>query len=112
MEHFYESIEGWFDYSNIYLQMVESAPNGSTFVEVGSYYGRSAAFMLVEIINSGKDIHLDCIDPMYQETVHTNLSKLAEHYTHKGVPSVEAAVEYEDSSVYFVWLDGNHDMKQ
>ena len=109
MEHFYESIEGWFDYSNIYSQMVETASTGSHFVEIGSYYGRSAAFMLVEIVNSGKNIKLDCVDPMHQETVHTNLSRVEGHYTHKGKPSVEAAADYEDASIDFVWIDGNHD---
>ena len=89
--------------------MVETASTGSHFVEIGSYYGRSAAFMLVEIVNSGKNIKLDCVDPMHQETVHTNLSRVEGHYTHKGKPSVEAAADYEDASIDFVWIDGNHD---
>jgi hypothetical protein len=46
---------------------------------------------------------------MHQETVHTNLSRVEGHYTHKGKPSVEAAADYEDASIDFVWIDGNHD---
>ena len=31
-------------------------------MEVGSFLGKSAVFMAVEIINSGKRIKFDCID--------------------------------------------------
>lgn len=109
MEHFYESIEGWFDYSNIYLQMVELATDHSHFVEIGSYHGRSAAFMLVEIINSGKNIKFDCIDPVHQDVVHSNLARVEGFYTHTSLPSVTASAHYDDNSLDFVWIDGNHD---
>jgi hypothetical protein len=65
MEHFYnENIfgENWFDYSELYKSQVNKAIDGSHFVEVGSWKGRSSAFMAVEIINSGKKIKFDCVD--------------------------------------------------
>ncbi len=63
MNHFYFDIgeEAWFDYWNTYLKAVMEAKGGERFVEVGSWKGRSACFMAVEIINSGKDIKFDCI---------------------------------------------------
>jgi predicted O-methyltransferase YrrM len=66
MEHFYQDIQGYFDgaFLDIYREAVERAPNHqpSTFVEIGSWKGRSAAFMAVEIVNSGKPISLYCVD--------------------------------------------------
>lgn len=63
MEHFYQNIgEDWFTYPNLYKEMVEKSSNGSLFVEVGSWKGRSASFMAVEILNSKKDIKFDCVD--------------------------------------------------
>ena len=30
MNHFYESIPGWFDFENLYHDMIQKFPNGST----------------------------------------------------------------------------------
>ena len=51
MEHFYQSVgeENWFDYQELYSSMVNHFCDGAHFVEVGSWKGRSAAFMGVEI---------------------------------------------------------------
>lgn len=62
MEHFYESIRGYFDFQDVYSNAVNDAPHDAKFVEVGSWRGRSAAYLAVEIINSGKNISLTCVD--------------------------------------------------
>ena len=62
MEHFYKDIYGFCDYVGLYKKAVEIFPSGSHFVEVGSFLGKSAVFMAVEIINSGKRIKFDCVD--------------------------------------------------
>jgi len=108
MEHFYNKIEGWFDYPGIYDDMIAQVSDSAHFVEVGSYMGRSAAYMLVEIINSGKNIKLDCVDVGYQTEFNNNLIQVCGRYTHKQIPSTEAATEYEDHSLDFVWIDGDH----
>ena len=55
MEHFYQRIQGWFDFQNIYSNAVSTAPTeGAHFVEIGSWKGTSAAYMAVEIANSRK----------------------------------------------------------
>jgi hypothetical protein len=64
MKHFYENINGWFSYDYLYTDAVNRAQDGALFVEIGSFKGRSSAFMAVEIINSGKKIKFDCIDEM------------------------------------------------
>lgn len=66
MEHFYQHLEGWFDFQDLYADQVAKAKDGDTFIEVGSYKGKSAAFMAVEIINSGKKIRFICVDKWEQ----------------------------------------------
>lgn len=120
MEHFYQNIHGWFDYSDIYRRMVDEATSGSHFVEVGVHLGRSAAFMAVEIANSGKLIDFDCIDPWdgrneighgYTHSVvdfESNMSMAIGYYNTKQGCSPEAAESYEDDSLDFVWIDALH----
>jgi hypothetical protein len=62
MEHFFHAIPGWFDFANIYTDRVNSASNGAHFVELGAWKGKSAAYMAVEIANSGKKMQFDCVD--------------------------------------------------
>ena len=63
MEHFYQNLgQDWFTYPQLYKGMVEKFNEGSHFVEVGVWKGRSASFMAVEIHNSGKKIKFDCVD--------------------------------------------------
>ena len=59
MEHFYNNIKGWFNFDDLYSEMVAKHPSGSHFVEIGCWRGKSTAFMAVEIINSNKDIKFD-----------------------------------------------------
>ena len=52
----------WFSATEIYRMQVERAAGGAVFVEIGAWKGRSAAFMAVEIINSGKHIEFYTVD--------------------------------------------------
>lgn len=65
MEHIYQEPQfgpPYFRYPGLYRDAVEKFPDGSHFVEVGSFLGKSTAFMSVEIYNSGKKIKFDAID--------------------------------------------------
>lgn len=62
MEHFFETIEGWFDFEDVYRRMAQEAPAQAHFVEVGAFLGKSTSFMAVEISNSKKDIRFDVVD--------------------------------------------------
>jgi predicted O-methyltransferase YrrM len=128
MEHFYQNIDGWFSYEYIYKDMVDQAEDGSLFVEIGSFKGRSTAFMAVEIANSGKNIRFDCIDPMkltshYIESArnnpaefegygesnfHARLQPVKDYYNLIALPSDEAVELYEDGSIDFLLIDGDH----
>jgi hypothetical protein len=125
MQHFYQSIgEDWFTYPELYKEMVKRFDNAK-FVEVGSWKGRSACFMGVEIINSGKNIRMDCVDPF--DYVPTQNDIQAEKFENlyeqflentKPVASVInpvknlshlASENYADNSLDFVFIDAAHD---
>ena len=116
MEHFYHDIPGWFDYASIYQRMVQLAPNTGHFVEVGSHQGCSAAFMAVEIANSGKQIRFDCIDPWTSvqfylnspEVFHTHMLPAVGYYNAIQASSPAAAESYADASLDFVYIDADH----
>jgi hypothetical protein len=92
---------------------------------------RSAAFMAVEIMNSGKQIQFDCVDhflgnadhrdpesvsydPVAGEgrlqTVFTdNMSQVAEYYNAVVGTSPEVTQQYADNSLDFVFIDASRD---
>ena len=133
MEHFYNQITGMFTFPSLYKQMVELAPDNSHFVEIGSWKGTSATFMAVEIINSNKNIKLDCVDPWnlsegeiitwckdnnmsvdtYDDDLYKSFISGIEPVKHIITPirmlSDDAYVLYEDNSIDFLFIDGNHD---
>lgn len=62
LEHFYFNIQGWFNYADVYDMALAWFGDDSHFVEIGSWKGRSSAYMATNIHNSGKKIKLDCVD--------------------------------------------------
>lgn len=127
MEHIYTQPqfgENWFTYSNFYSEMVERFPSGSHFVEIGSWKGKSSVYMAVEIINSGKDIKFDCVDPWMDaqpegvyyetypnlyETFLSNIEPVKTHINPVRKFSADAVKNYKRNSLDFVFIDGNHE---
>jgi predicted O-methyltransferase YrrM len=126
MKHFYENLgEKWFTYPELYSAVVEKFPSGSHFVEVGTWKGMSAAYMAVEIINSGKDIRFDCVDtwdfvpsqaeipPHLFNGLYEVFIKNIEPVRHQVNPvqaiSWDGAALYKDNSLDFVFIDAAHD---
>jgi predicted O-methyltransferase YrrM len=127
MKHFFEEIKGWFDFDDLYADMVKEAKHDSRFLELGVWKGRSAAFMAVEIANSGKQIQFDVVDNfqwLYQEnkTAKENFAAYRKNYQEClmnlsrvpfvrviGLPSPEAVQIYDDGYFDFIFIDANHD---
>ena len=125
MIHFHKSIQGWCSFTDLYAEMVAKARPNAVFVEIGTWKGKSAAFMGVEIVNSGKPIKFYTVDHFRGSPNHGDnpdvaagrLEAIARHNLAplKGVveiialPSVEAAQRFEDGSVDFLFIDGTHD---
>lgn len=130
MEHFYQNIQGWFNFKNFYSEMAKNLKDGDHYVEVGAWKGQSAAFMATEIANSGKTIKFDVVDTwkgslehqifgMFKDD-HVVNNTLYEHFLENMKPvegyynpirmsSVEAAQLYEDNSLDWVMIDASHD---
>ena len=131
IQHFYQNIQGWSGgIVEMYKQIIDSAPSNSFlhFVEVGTWKGTSAAFMAVEIANSGKDIQFDCVDTfegdpneishvedpsivagtLYDEFIN-NMKPVEGFYRPVRMTSLEAADCYDDKSLDFVFIDAAHD---
>jgi SAM-dependent methyltransferase len=126
MEHFYQNIgEDWFSFPNLYKNMVAKSNDNSHFVEVGSWKGRSAAFMAVEIANSNKKIKFDCVDTWegsvehieFDEVVNnklydiflTNIEPVKDIINPIKMSSIEASKLYQDESLDFVFIDASHE---
>lgn len=135
MNHYYQRIPGWFDFQDVYQEAVARAKDGARFVELGTFMGKSLAFLAVEIVNSGKMIRLDSVDatevvliPPIEEREQAEArrrwhgQKLAEvlasvlsgplergllHVHHTG-DSVASARRFDDQSVDFIFLDTIH----
>jgi len=125
MDHFYEKIPGWFTFPGLYKQIVDTHTDGSYFVEVGAFLGRSTSFMAVEIINSGKKIKFDVVDT-WQGSIEHNLTtkeqqeELYINFLQNINPvrqaifpirtlSVEASKLYKDNTLDFVFIDAGHE---
>lgn len=145
IEHFYQNIQGWADGIDLlYRQIIAGIPrpeytfNGKSFVtserpkfhfvEIGSWRGKSSAYMAVEIANSGLNIQFDCVDTwegsldeeihqndpavinntLYEEFL-KNMQSVKEYYRPIRMKSVDAAKSYTDHSLDFVFIDAQHD---
>ena len=111
-----------------YAMMVACAPPHSHFVEVGSYKGRSSAFLAVEIFRSQKPILLDCVDlwdDQYEQEVGKtsntlpdsnklwqswcqNVESVKSIITPRRMSSLDGAKLYQDQSLNFVFIDADH----
>ena len=134
MEHFYQNIgEDWMDYQSLYSEMVNHFTDNSHFVEIGSWKGRSASYMAVEIFNSRKNIKFDCVDTwcgsvehldpnsfyFHQELITDkdwlyyqflqNTRPVCDTITPIRMTSLDAVSLYENRSLDFIFIDASHE---
>lgn len=128
LDHFYQTIgEDWFTYPNLYKSMVEKYKDGGWFVEVGSWKGRSASYMAVEIHNSGyaDNIEFDCVDTWEGSVEHQDMDEVKNDLLYQTFlenikpvshiinpirkSSIEASKLYKDNSLDFVFIDASHE---
>ncbi len=131
MTHFWESVDGWFAFREAYDRIVAALPSDrpSTMVEIGTWVGRSTAYLGVEIVNSGKPATLVAVDlfqgsaeidgtkragavPASQAAFRRNLEPveraLGDRFRILVEDSAEAAGRFADGSVDAVWVDAAH----
>ena len=130
MDHFYERVDGFFNYEGLYDYIIKNVPEGQTekFVEIGVWKGKSVSYAAVEIIKSQKNITIDAVDSWETADGWTNETYLKEQVkagdvydiflsniepvkhiiTPIKMTSIEASKLYVDESLFFVYIDGNH----
>src|SRR6266576_1391436 len=64
LAHFFEDIPGYFWFQHGYSRMLDTLPldRPSAFVEIGSFHGKSTAFLAVEALNRGIPVTIHCVD--------------------------------------------------
>lgn len=134
MKHFYQNIgENWFSYAEFYSDMVKHFPEGSNFLEIGAWKGRSTVCMAVEIINSGKAIDFYTIDqwkyiPTTEQPVSSqeefdivflefldNIEPVKNNIKVIKLSSEQASTLFDDNYFDFIFIDASHhyeDMKK
>ncbi len=130
-QHVYQNFFGWFSFQEIYSYIVKISRNEARFVEVGCLLGKSLSYLSIEITNSGKNIELYGVDTWPKMRVDQKgykeggLSKFEgdtfkafqwnmkssgiDNITPIRMLSSEAAKQFEDRSLDFVFIDAEHD---
>ena len=125
----FNEIPGWFAYEELYNAMVETAPHGSNFVEVGSWFGKSTNYLATKIRESKKNINFTCVDTWKgtdDEELHQNIvgafngdifyefvdnTFLSNNYATFDIikdTSHNAANQFQNNSINFIMLDAGH----
>jgi len=124
MQHFYQSVQGFMSHRNtIMLDLVlEKFPAGGTWVELGSWMGRSAAYCVVELINREKLGPFYCIDTWdggiehlgwkeldtLEQDFQRNIEPVRDHVTVIRSESWRPAETFADDTVDFCYVDAGH----
>jgi predicted O-methyltransferase YrrM len=118
-----KEIFGWFNFDDIYVDAINKAKNGSCFLEIGCFFGKSTEFLCRKIKESKKDIRVYVIDvfitdyPLYVEILEGRSmleifkNNLEEHKDileiHQGSSS-EMHKLFKDNFFDMIFIDGDH----
>jgi predicted O-methyltransferase YrrM len=120
MKNNYEEIDGWCgqEITQLYDKAIKEANDGSVFVEIGCYKGKSTCYMIDAIKNSGKKINFFVIDNFstlgnVKQEFEENLGEeRLKSITFINEDSVEASKHFSNSSVDFIFIDTDHNKNQ
>ena len=126
MKHFFEEIKGYMKDSNtkLFNKVLETVDDNFTWVELGSWTGKSAAYCVVELLNTNKKFEFYAVDTWqgaeeHQEldivkndqlydTYLQNISPVQQYVTNLREYSFDAANKFDDNSVDFCYVDADH----
>ncbi len=115
----WDSFDGWFNFEKIYLDMVNRFDN-AVFVEIGCWEGKSTYCMAEKIKNTKKNIKFYAVDiwePYKQvdmmwnanyDRFLVNTQPLWDYITVLRQDSIDASKRFDDKSIDFIFIDGNH----
>ena len=125
----FNEIPGWFAYPDLYNEVVDKAAFGSTFVEVGAWFGKSTNYLATKIKESKKNIHFTSVDTWKgtdDEELHQNIvgafngdifyefidnTVLSNNYGTFDMikdTSHNAANQFANGSIDFIMIDAGH----
>ena len=126
-----EDFHGWLDYRDHYDNIARTLKDGDTFVEIGSWLGKSIIYLAQRLQDIGKlNVKLVCVDtwegeknqPAHVDIVSAHggsilnqfldnikLAKVDGMITAICQDSAEAALQFVDGSVGAIWIDAAHD---
>lgn len=128
VKHFYRDIQGWFDFHDVYLLALDTFEEESKdinsrviFAEIGSWKGRSAAFMTTELVNRGMEgVSFFCLDTWQgvsgeatnPENPFQFFMDAMKPVANRFVPIVgncqESVKTFDDKTVSFAFIDADH----
>lgn len=124
----WKTVPGWAAFKEVYFEQYRLAVGGERFVEIGSWLGKSACLMAGMISQGEKSIEFTCVDPWtdggmdLKETEHfrrlgvqhiydmflINTEPLKPWINHIREWSPKAAENFDDSTIDFLMIDGDH----
>jgi hypothetical protein len=105
---------GWFDYFHFYKEVADALKDGDLAVEVGSYKGRSIAYLAQRLARQGKHgVSLWAVDN-FKDCARVDLAAnlfrcWCERVNILEADSSAAAYGFADGSVTFCYIDAAHD---
>lgn len=109
-----------FDFKKFYDWIADIMPDGARLCEVGVADGESAIYLANAMLNRGKDVLVYMVDNMdygqYNQivTIYTNIIKGKVGLFTEVIPkeSIEAAKDFNDGFLDFVYIDASHQYEQ
>ncbi|WP_263408895.1 class I SAM-dependent methyltransferase [Terriglobus tenax] len=129
----YKDIPNHFSFEDVYDLVLNEAPDGAVFVEIGTWLGASSAYMASKIRQGNRDVTMYAIDNFTAEGSNAPLPQQAmefggsffhvfrENLAKCGVAdmvkpivgdSTDTAKQFEDGSLDFVYIDACHQYKK
>ena len=125
----FNEIPGWFSYQDLYDNASTILNNGDTFVEVGTWFGKSTNYLLTKLKECGKVINFTTVDTFKgtdNEELHQNIvgtfngdifyefidnTVLSNNYDSFNIikdTSHNAANQFSNNSINYIMLDAGH----
>lgn len=117
LRHYWHTLDNGFWFQNAYERLLSQLPANkpSTWVEIGSFYGGSLAWLGVEILNQNKPVHIHSVDNFtqspqaeFERNLAPVIDRLGKRFTLHAVDSETAAKAFKPASVDVIWVDADH----
>lgn len=123
---YYKSIQGYFDWEHLYDEIADLLPEGGAFCEIGTWRGQSLSYLMMKLLDSGKQVQVVGVDHFQgsvedpklrhwatqydiQAWCRENLDLVGYPYQLINKPSVEGAAEFAGGYFDCIYIDGSHD---